>query len=176
MKNLLINDHYEIDAILRRLFVAFDKEDAEEVRCHLDFFWARLAMHIRAENLHLFPAVLRTFRERTESAPPLQLVENSLRKLDDDHNFFMRELGAAVKELFDMRENALGEQTKRLASLREKIEAVYRRLEQHNEEEEKGVYQWAETLNSSEIQSLNAKIRHELTNLPPRFRKAGNKI
>jgi hypothetical protein len=176
MKKILIEDHREVDAILRRLFAAFDKVDAEEVGRHVDFFWARLAMHIRAENTHLFPAVLRAFSERAGGVPPLESVEKSILSLDNDHNFFMRELGAAVRELFEMREDEAGEQAKKLAALREKIEALRRRLELHNRQEEENVYEWAETLGAAEITALNAKIQRELTNLPPRFQKAGSQI
>jgi iron-sulfur cluster repair protein YtfE (RIC family) len=175
MKDLLISDHLELDSLLEELFAAFDKGDAALVFQKLDFFWARLAMHIRAEHLHLFPAVLRAFRTRRQSEPPLEAVESSINNLHNDHDFFMRELGTAVKELFDMHESDPNEQAKRLAALREKIQAVRLRLERHNELEETGIYEWAEMLNAEEIPVLNAKIQRELGNLPPRFQSSGGR-
>jgi len=174
MKDLLTSDHRDVDAILASLFAAFERKDAEEVGRLLDYFWARLAAHIRAEDSHLFPAVLRAFGSRTEGEPTFELVESSILHLDNDHRFFNRELGAAVKELFDMREDGPENRTKRLDALRAKLEVVFSRLELHNREEEAGVYRWAKTLGEDEATSLNAKIHQELTNLPQRFRKAGN--
>lgn len=173
VKDLLTADHQEVDSILKLLFAAFDNVDADGVRLHLDYFWARLAMHIRAEDVHLFPAVLRAFRGRNNSGPSMETVATSLLNLDNDHSFFMRELGAAVKLLFDLREDAPDEQARKLAALREKMDALCRRLELHNQQEEGGVYEWAETLGVQEITALSVKIRRELANLPPRFKKAG---
>ena len=67
MKDLLISDHLELDTILGQLFSALDKGAAGEVYQNLDFFWARLAMHIRAEHLHLFPAILKAARNAEQT-------------------------------------------------------------------------------------------------------------
>src|ERR1044072_5042640 len=56
--DILVNDHAEVDALLRGLWDAFEDGEAEEVLAKLDYLWARLAVHIRAEHLHLFPALL----------------------------------------------------------------------------------------------------------------------
>src|ERR1044072_7340629 len=56
--DILVNDHAEVDALLRGLWDAFEGGEAEEVLAKLDYLWARLAVHIRAEHLHLFPALL----------------------------------------------------------------------------------------------------------------------
>lgn len=170
MKELLTIDHQEVDAILGQLFAAFERKDLAEIRRHLDLFWARLAMHIRAENLHLFPAVLRAARELPESGLQPEVIERSILNLDDDHNFFMRELGSAVKELFDMGEVDPSDQAEELTALCERINALAARLERHNQQEEAGVYEWAESLSIEEITALDARIRRELTNLPPRFK------
>lgn len=52
----LADDHSEMDALLEEFFDALCCADVELIYQTLDFFWARLAMHIRAEHLHLFPA------------------------------------------------------------------------------------------------------------------------
>lgn len=56
---LLAHDHSELDSTLAGLVSALFEGDAARSLERLDLFWARLAMHIRAENLYLFPALLR---------------------------------------------------------------------------------------------------------------------
>jgi iron-sulfur cluster repair protein YtfE (RIC family) len=177
MKDFLTSDHLELDSLLQKLFAAFDDGDVSDVFKKLDFFWARLAMHIRAEHLHLFPAILKAVRkdERISSSglmPTLEDVENSIRTLQNDHNFFMVELGETVKQMSDLRKNNPPDKAESLARLREKINVVRERLKTHNELEESQVYYWAEILSPAEIPALQAKIQREIENLPPRFAKA----
>jgi hemerythrin-like domain-containing protein len=173
LKGILSDDHREVDEILQQLLAAFERSDVSEVQRRLDYFWARLAMHIRSENLHIFPAVLRNIRDRAENEGLESIaMEAAIAQLNNDHNFFMRELGAGVKELFDLGKVSEAEQNKRLTALCSRVEAVRDRLEQHNEIEESGIYLWCETLEDIEKESLRSKVRHELDNLPPRFAKA----
>lgn len=81
----------------------------------------------------------------------------------------MAELTAAIKQLRALcRRGQLGG----LPEVREKIDAVSRRLEAHNALEESRVYPWAALLlDPLEQAALNENIRRELENLPPRFRK-----
>ena len=58
MTDVLVDDHAEVDELLRGVMLAFDGGDVREVYPKLDYLWARLAVHIRAEHLHLFPALL----------------------------------------------------------------------------------------------------------------------
>ena len=176
MKDFLISDHLELDSLLQKLFAAFDDGDAAEIFQKLDFFWARLAIHIRAEHLHLFPAILRSAQESEKKSssgliPTFADVENSIRTLQDDHNFFMIELGEIVKQLSDLRENKQPDNNEKLSALREKIQAVYERLKKHNEVEESQVYFWTEILPPAEIPDLQSKIQKEIEHLPPRFAK-----
>ena len=173
MRDLLADDHHEIDLILDELFGAFEKGDAAEVYQKLDLFWARLAMHIRAENLHLFPAILETAQSDEPNDLPASpnFVRESIRQLKDDHNFFMLELGDAVKQMREIREN--DRQDAKLDDLQAKINVLRERLERHNELEESEVYSWAEALTPAEAEVLRTKIQKEIENLPPRFRKAG---
>jgi hemerythrin-like domain-containing protein len=179
MKDLLISDHLELDSLVAELFSALDKGDTADVYRKLDFFWARLAMHIRAEHLHLFPAILKTARKGQQPQPApnglipsVEDVENSIRNLQNDHNFFMRELGEAVKQMFEMRENNWQDETAKIRALREKIAALCERLKKHNELEESGIYLWAEIFTPAEMATLQSKIQKELENLPPRFVRA----
>ena len=48
--------------------------------------WARLAVHIRTEHLHLFPAIARR----------VNAAERAIDRLRADHDFFMRELAQAI--------------------------------------------------------------------------------
>ena len=175
MTDLLADDHREIDLILDELFAAFEKHDAAEIYQKLDFFWARLAMHIRAENLHLFPMILEAAQSDEPNGLPSSpdLVRESIRQLENDHNFFMLELGNAIKQMREIRENNRQNKNEKLVDLQAKINVLRERLERHNELEESGVYFWAEALTPADAAVLRAKIQKELENLPPRFRKSG---
>ena len=176
MKNLLASDHSELDAILKKLFSALETGEVEESFKKLDVFWARLAMHIRAEHLHLFPAILGFFDSQNQivkenrNAPSLEIVHGAIEELRDDHDFFMHELAAAIKQMRSLRENNQANNQDKLSLVREKITAVSRRLKKHNELEESEVYKWADALLSdAERAALNEKMQKELGNLPPRF-------
>jgi len=124
-------------------------------------------MHIRAEHLHLFPAIL----ESAQNDEPNYFIRESISQLKDDHNFFMRELADAVKQLRVICENNWRDERGNLDRLREKIVVLRERLERHNRLEESDVYSRAETLTPEKEAVLLAKIQKELENLPPRFRK-----
>jgi hypothetical protein len=171
---LLAHDHSELDAALAGLVSALADGNAGRSLEALDLFWARLAVHIRAENIHLFPALLRTAEASRGSTPTAGVPESKeIRKLvaqlRDDHDFFMSELAAAVKQL---RALSGSDQPGGLREVREKVDAVSRRLDAHNTLEESKVYRWAALLlDSPEQTALNENIRRELENLPARFRK-----
>ena len=66
----------------------------------LDLFWARLAIHIRAENLHLFPALANAPASRFTGKgglPTRDEAHNVLLQLRSDHDFFMKELAEMIK-------------------------------------------------------------------------------
>ncbi len=167
MNELLTADHGELDVLLDRFFKALDAGDALEIYEKLDIFWARLAMHIRAEHLHLFPFI--TKANEIKGAMEAETVKNTITKLHSDHDFFVRELAAAVKL---MREQIrYGEvSSKKMSEVRDKVMAVRELLKVHNEIEESLVYIWAEDLvDESEHGELNELIQRELDRLPPRF-------
>jgi len=180
INNLLAHDHSGLDELLAELFAALDSGDIERIYEKLDFFWARLAMHIRAEHLHLFPAILGAFepKEPTKErrAPSFEIAQSTIAKLHDDHDFFMRELISAIKQIRGLRENNRNA-SNHILTARETIIAVSRRLETHNELEESEVYQWADILlNPSERAALNERMQKEIDNLPPRFGKLGEDL
>ena len=169
MKEQLATDHAELAALGRDLLDAFDRREAPEVLSKLDLMWARLAVHIRAEHLHLFPALLAA-SEGASAGPTAREVEEATSRLREDHNFFMRELAACVEAV---REQAAGEKTtglESLASIRLRVLGVFERLREHNRLEEEEVYQWPLALLSGvERDRQDAAVRRELENLPPRF-------
>lgn len=179
MKFPLADDHSELDALFDKVFAALDEEKIETIYKSLDFFWARLAMHIRAEHLHLFPAILKrveTQAAKNSRVPSLAEAQNAINDLQDDHNFFMRELLAAIKKLREVREYEMNADfSKEISDVRETIVSVKHRLEKHNETEETKVYLWADALlNQSERAALGERMQREITNLPPRFSKNVN--
>ncbi len=174
MPALLAHDHSELDELLAGFFAALSAGQLEQSFAQLDRFWARLAMHIRAEHLHLFPILLRaleTPRQRKESrGPSLEIGRSTISRLQEDHDFFMRELAAAVKQLGRLRWHA---EEPGLREVQEQVDRVRQRLETHNELEESQVYRWAELLlEPAERVALNDKMQRELGNLPPRFKRS----
>jgi hypothetical protein len=175
---LLASDHDELDALLKKLFEALGTGEVEQIYQSLDICWARLAMHIRAEHLHLFPSILRAAADQNQNIgtgkiPSAVGIQNTIEQLQSDHNFFMREFSNAIKQMRELRGNERSDKSKCLVSIEEKILDVSSRLRAHNELEESDVYQWAVALlNPAELAALNAQIQRELDNLPPRFGKS----
>ena len=160
----LTDDHAALDKVLNELKTALERRDRETAHAKLDLFWARLAVHIRAEHLHLFPTVLSS-RENIAEA---QTVVAQLRQ---DHDFFMSELARAIetmRELLTVLDQSLIKANwDKIANTILKVE---QRLLQHNEIEESQVYYWASTLLSSEArEKLATRIASELHNRPARF-------
>lgn len=149
-RQILSDDHDAVDEVLKQLLTALQDRDVQTSHAKLDLLWARLAVHIRAEHLHLFPVIA----ERVNEAAPV------ITNLRADHEFFMRELAEAV--------GTLREAT--LASVLDTVRAVEKRLTSHNEIEEKQVYHWVgSVLTDSEQAALAARINAELEKRPSRF-------
>ena len=171
-RELLERDHAEIDLLYQDVVKHFDAGIRDTVIERLDLFWARLAVHIRAEHLHLFPAVLRsnarTLSEGKELVPDLVSVIAQLRR---DHNGFMYELAGAIKAL-----RAVAADDQKLAlvlkDVRERLMVVKQNLDRHNRLEEERIYALEEISMSSEDHSqLYQLISRELANMPSRFAK-----
>ena len=159
----LQHDHAELGELLNELDAALEANDAARTHATLDLFWARLAMHIRAEHLHLFPAISRISND--QALAPGE-PENTIAKLREDHDFFMRELSQSIAITRNAKENT----AEQLAEVSKKIAAVRARLVKHNEIEETGIYVWSSSLLTEAEQSeLTTQIQKELENLPPRF-------
>lgn len=148
------DDHDDVGEVLKELLTALDNKDGETSFAKLDLLWARLAVHIRAEHLHLFPAVA----SRLAEAPAI--VED----LRIDHDFFMRALAGAIGIFREQSEDT------DFAAVRNTVREVEKRLTIHNKIEEDQIYRWASIiLTEPEKSELLARINAELENRPPRF-------
>jgi hemerythrin superfamily protein len=160
-RQLLSDDHHTAGDVLKQLLTALDNKDVQASYSRLDLLWARLAVHIRAEHLHLFPAVTKHLRE----AQPI--VED----LRTDHDFFMRELARAIAVLRELPEKVVtASDEAKLDRVRKAVLEIEKRLITHNEIEESNIYRWSSTiLTETEQSELLARINAELENRPPRF-------
>ena len=144
----LADDHVALDELLKQLHAALDHDDLDAAYAKLDLFWAKLAVHIRAEHLHLFPCVL-----SEEDA----VIE----QLGADHEFFMRQLASAIETI----RTGQG-----LSAVKSIISDIEQRLAHHNQIEESNVYHRATTvLNPEELEELSQRISSELHKRPSRF-------
>jgi iron-sulfur cluster repair protein YtfE (RIC family) len=175
---LLAHDHAEIDGIFREFRGALDSGDGPQSFNLLDLLWARLAIHIRAENLCLFPAILHGAAVRDtckKETPSFEEAQRAVSQLRLDHDFFMHDLARAVnylRTIILMGCHAL--RPEQFGEVRQIVEAVKLRLELHNQNEESHLYKWpALLLNAEEQARLAADMRRQIENLPPRFRKGG---
>ena len=161
----LSDDHQAVNEVLTQLLTALNNKDVDASYSKLDLLWARLAVHIRAEHLHLFPTVIK--RLASDSGEAQSVVDH----LRADHDFFMRELARAVgivRELpapLESREDEV-----KWNSVLDIVLEVEKRLAIHNETEENQVYRWASTvLTDPEQIELTTRINTELEHRPPRF-------
>lgn len=175
---LLVDDHVELDGMLGQLIEALGEGDAERAFARLDLFWARLAMHIRAEHLHLFPSIISAVDgpdAEGKAEPSLaEEARSTIALLRDDHDFFMDELATAVKAMRELRAASGGERrTGELQRIREAILSLKNRLELHNRLEEERIYPLPAMLLEAAAQSaLAAQMKREIENLPPRFQSS----
>ncbi len=165
----LSDDHQVVGDVLKQLLMALDNKDVETTYSKLDLLWARLAVHIRAEHLHLFPTVIRrlTATANARGASDLNAAQSMVEKLRSDHDFFMRELARAVGILRELSKQTAETQ---LIAVGDTVREIEKRLITHNEIEENQIYHWASTiLTEPEQTDLAAQINAELENRPPRF-------
>jgi iron-sulfur cluster repair protein YtfE (RIC family) len=161
-----MHDHAELGDLLDKLTAAVEANDTARTHAALDMFWARLAMHIRAEHLHLFPAISRAASNGSDQVLPPDELEKTIAMLRDDHDFFMRELSRVIA----ITRNAKDDNAEQLEEVNKRIAAVRARLVKHNEIEETGIYLWSNTvLSEAEQSELASQVQKELENLPPRF-------
>ena len=157
---MLSDDHRDVDLLLTDSLEKLGSGNGTEAFSALDLFWARLAMHIRAEHLHLFPAVLDFSRREPE-------VLETLERLRRDHDFFMHELANTIKA---MRSMTTENENEIIGETLSRVEGIKTRLIEHNAIEEETVYPLQQRLPAAEGEQLSRWIDKELKNLPLRFR------
>lgn len=170
MNERLARDHVELGDLLDEVIAALDERDVALSHAALDLFWARLAVHIRAEHLHLLPAILDRPSEGRENVPSASQVLSTVEELRCDHNFFMRELSQAVamtRGWLTSADPQLVEQ--QFKGVRSRIDVVRDRLDKHDRLEEEGIYLWTSSLSQADQTTLAAGVQRELENMPPRF-------
>ena len=170
----LIDDHAALDKVLKQLQTALRGGDLEIAHHKLDLFWARLAVHIRAEHRHLFPTVLSGLENaviRDPSAPSLEEAQSVVAQLRQDHDFFMHQLALAVeimRELLTLPQQLIAPEG--LNNVNKIVLEVEQRLIKHNDMEENQIYRWVTiALNPEEQAKLATQITTELRKHPPRF-------
>ena len=170
----LAEDHRSLDALIAQLCDALEELDVERSFARLDLVWARLAVHIRAEHLCLFPALLDAARQLSTdqgNTPQLDEVQNIINRLRHDHDFFMVELARAVNTLRQMMDSQDSDPVEeQLRGIQQMIAVLKARLAEHNQLEEEQVYRWPAALFDSAGQAQLAECaRREIENRPPRF-------
>lgn len=175
LEMLLRSDHAELDRLFEQILSALTVADCALIFSRLDYFWARLAMHIRAEHLHLFPAFLsermHNIPQNEKSTQNSEEVKSLIERLRSDHNFFMSEMISLIKRLRTLQNGSEFLAPTELVAIKKRLTGVRRRLEIHNKLEEERIYSLVgQCFAAEEIAGLSSKIENELTNLPPRFR------
>lgn len=172
VETLLEDDHESLAVLLIELDSELKAANVARAFDLLDRFWARLAVHIRAENLHLFPAIATAATSLftgKDNLPTVEEAHSILLQLRSDHDFFMKELAQMIKAARELggRERV---PRKEIKEWRQRMTELRKRLETHNVLEEGLVYTWPSLLFDQKlVASLGDSLRHELENLPPRF-------
>jgi len=169
----LVDDHLALDELLGQLKSALHAGDVEASHAGLDLFWARLAVHIRAEHLQLFPAVTDRLTQTASArtlAPTLSEARSIIKNLRADHDFFMHELAKAIGILRTLWHEAGMTIDKGTNLVGNAITEIEKRLIVHNELEEQKIYAWVASIFTAQEQTeLTNRINIELAYRPPRF-------
>lgn len=174
-QKLLSNDHHDLDLLLSAVFDALDVSNPVEVLRRLDLFWARLAVHIRAENLRLFPAIAdgmeKYFSANEFTADEKSKVDKALVELRGDHDFLMRQLANGVNVMRETTSGYSRNANIQMTEMEDMLTEIRERLKAHNKLEEDIVYRLpAELLDQAKQSALEHGVNQELENLPPRLR------
>ncbi len=171
---VLSDDHSEVGGLIEELLATLDGREKADIFARLDLLWARLAVHIRAEHLCLFPSILGALgspsNHSSSNLPSAVHVREALERLRADHDFFMVELAKAVNAARELVKEKNEPCAVRLSEIKQRVLAVSARLQEHNRLEEEQVYLWPEMLLSAgERAGLSVRMRREIENLPPRL-------
>jgi hemerythrin superfamily protein len=172
----LTHDHSALNIVFSELHKLLTIGDVTEVYSKLDLFWARLAMHIRAEHLHLFPTILSEAPRAASDESMTQTwsvsrAEILIAQLRADHDFFMKELARCIVLMRELAGNEHKDVPPELQRLQETLSEIARRLALHNHLEETEIYSWVDFLSEETQAMLTKQIDAELANLPSRFQR-----
>jgi hypothetical protein len=172
--DVLLDDHSEVGDLIQELLDTPDGRERAQIFARLDLLWARLAVHIRAEHLCLFPSILgalgKPSNPSSTGVPSAVHVREVVERLRADHDFFMFELAKAVNAARELVKGENEPSADQLLEIKQRVLAVSARLQEHNGLEEEQVYLWPEMLLSAgERAELSIRMRREIENLPPRF-------
>jgi len=169
----LADDHLALDQLLGLLKSALHAGNVEVGHTRLDLFWARLAVHIRAEHLQLFPAVIDRLTQTASArtlAPTLSEARSIIKNLRADHDFFMHELAKSIGILRTLSHEADVTIDKGTNLVGNAVIEIEKRLIVHNELEENQIYAWVANIFTEQEQAeLTNRINIELDHRPPRF-------
>ena len=172
VESLLGADHKSLAQLLAELDAELAKSNIARAFELLDLFWARLAIHIRAENLHLFPALANapaSLFTGKGSLPTSEEAHKLLLRLRSDHDFFMKELARTIKAMREIAGNPPA-RFEEIEEVRQRMIVIKKRLEVHNRLEENRAYTWPVLVfDEPTVARLRERLQHELENVPPRF-------
>lgn len=171
---VLVDDHWEVGVLINDLLAALDEGDKSRSFARLDLLWARLAVHIRAEHLCLFPSILSALDQPSNfsptDAPSSDHAREVLERLREDHDYFMVELAKAVNTAREWGLPGNEPSSDHFLEIKQRVLSISNRLQEHNQMEEEQVYLWpAILLTPAGCAEMSARMKREIENLPPRF-------
>jgi hypothetical protein len=171
-------DHKLMQEVLADLTSLLQKRDVNWSFELLDLFWSQLAVHIRAENVCLFPAILNAPREafkRDRGLPSYEEVKSTIDSLRGDHTFFVDQIAQVLRRIRELLAEPEMSRVGVEATLKEiqtTMEAVAERLETHWRIEEKQVYRWPELLlTRDQYELLTSVLGGEVEKMPRRVER-----
>ena len=165
------SDHRMMDEVLGDLAILLQKEDIEWSFELLDLFWRQLAVHIRAENVCLFPTILNASREifGKNGLPEFEEAKAAIDQLRADHTFLVDQLSQALRILRELLANTkpASDVTESIGEIRARILAVSEKLRAHTALEEERVYKWPKIILSPEqFETLQEAFVRESEKVP----------
>lgn len=163
---VLTDDHESLNKLLLELMGLVRGPDFRWSFELLDLFCAQLAVHIRAENVCLFPAILSAPNNRfTEAGLELTALKATIERLKLEHNILTEELMKAARLMRQLlNDNENGELTDDTVK---SLAVVAILLAEHQELEEREVCPAAKlVLDPAEFARLEEAVERETYKLP----------
>lgn len=169
----LDRDHKLMEDVLEDLAGILQRQDLNRAFELLDLFWTQLTVHIRAENVCLFPAILtapRSSFSADRGLPSYEEVKTTIDTLREDHRFFVEQISQALRQIRELTAQTGEPQPdseSQLFEIRRRMITVANRLREHNRLELQRVYPWPELLlPAEEYELLKAVLTGEVEKMP----------